>query len=250
MKLAVMMAAFNATPYIGDALASILTQEHGAELDIIVINDGSTDKTGQVVADLAKEAPQIRMIETANQGVTRARNEALTALAPDTDFVTFLDADDLVPAGRYARDLALFAATPELQLIYGTTQLFRVVGPDRLSPAANTPTANVRGVQLAAGMYRHGLIKSTGAFDTQFKQAEDMDFLLRMFESGPCYQVREDTCLFYRRHETNMTHDAAQLRRDFSRALLLSIQRRRKGNLPPFPAGLFDTRDVAGKSEW
>ncbi|MCY1382366.1 hypothetical protein D9M69_703830 [compost metagenome] len=77
-----------------------------------------------------------------------------------------------------------------------------------------------------------------------------MDFLLRMFETGPRYHVHDDVCLHYRRHGTNMTRDTVQLRRDFSRALLLSIQRRRKANLPPFPAGLFDTKELAGNSAW
>lgn len=250
MKLAVMMAAYNAAPYIGDALASILAQEHDAGLDIIVVNDGSTDMTGRVVADIAGRAPSIRLIETPNRGVTAARNVGLEALAPDTDLVTFLDADDLVARGRYARDLAFLVDNPALQLIYGTTQLFREAGPDRLSPAADTPIANVRGVQLAAGMYRYDFIKSIGSFDTQFKQAEDMDFLLRMFETGPRYQIHDDVCLHYRRHSTNMTHDTVQLRRDFSRALLLSIQRRRNAQLPPFPPGLFDSKELAGNWAW
>lgn len=250
MKLAVMMAAYNAAPYIEDALTSILDQQHDAELDLIVINDGSTDGTGEVVAAMARQAPEIRLIETPNQGVTAARNVALGALAADTDFVTFLDADDLIPRGRYVRDLAAFSSNPGLQLIYGSTLLFRETGPDRMSPAEGSPTVSVRGVQLAAGMYRYDLIRRAGMFDTQFKQAEDMDLLLRIFETAPQYHVHDEISLYYRRHGTNLTGDSAQLRRDFSRALLLSVQRRRKGNLPPFPPGLFDSKDMAGASGW
>lgn len=190
------------------------------------------------------------MIQTENQGVTRARNVGLEALASDTDLVTFLDADDLVAKGRYARDVAMFAANPALELVYGTTQLFKEAAPDGLSPAVGSPTANVRGVQLAAGMYRSKLIKGVGRFDTHFKQAEDMDFLLRMFEGGPRYKVIEEVCLHYRRHDSNMTRDTAQLRRDFSRALLCSIQRRRKANLPPYPHGLFSSGDLPGAVGW
>ncbi len=250
MKLAVMMAAYNAAPFIEDALTSILDQEHDADLDMIVINDGSTDATGDIVASMARKYPAIRLIETPNQGVTAARNIALGALAPNTDFVTFLDADDLIPRGRYARDLAILSENPDLQLIYGSTLLFRETGPDRMSPAPGTPTASVRGVQLAAGMYRYDLFQRIGGFDTQFKQAEDMDLLLRIFETAPQYHVHDDVSIYYRRHTTNLTRDTAQLRRDFSRALLLSVQRRRKGNLPPFPPGLFDSKELAGNSEW
>jgi glycosyltransferase involved in cell wall biosynthesis len=250
MKLAVMMAAYNAEPFIADALASILAQRDAAEIDIIVVNDGSTDGTGRIVANLANSAPQIRLIETENRGVTNARNAALAALEPDTDLVTFLDADDLVATGRYQRDLALFAADPNLDLVYGSTELFKVASSDRLGPAAGSPTLRLRSVQLAAGIYRYELITKTGLFDTRFRQAEDMDYLLRIFESQPRYHILPDTCLYYRRHGSNMTHNTAQLRRDFARALMLSVQRRRMGNLPPFPKGLFDIQDMAGDERW
>lgn len=250
MKLAVMMAAYNAAPYIGDALGSILAQRQAAELDVIVVNDGSTDDTAALLAEMVARHPQIRVIETPNQGVTRARNVALAALAPDTDLVTFLDADDLVAKARYARDVALFAASPALDLVYGTTQMFREAGPDRLAPALDAATAKVRTIQLAAGMYRYGFVAELGPFDIKFKQAEDMDFLLRMFERAPNYQVLDDICLHYRRHDSNMTHDGAQLRRDFSRALLMSIKRRRQTGLPGFPPGLFDSKDFAAGHIW
>ena len=250
MKLAVMMAAYNAAPYIGDALASVLAQRDAADLDIIVVNDGSTDNTGQIVAEIAARHAEIRLIETANQGVTAARNVALAALAPDTDLVTFLDADDLVAKARYARDIALFTANPAIDLVYGTTQMFRTVGTDRLEPSAESPTVKVRTVQLGAGVYRYDLIVKTGQFDPLFKQAEDMDFLLRMFERGPQYLTLEDVCLHYRRHETNMTHDRAQLRHGIARALMLSIRRRRGRDLPPYPHGMFDPMDFPGTEGW
>lgn len=250
MKLAVMMVAYNAEKYIGDALGSILAQTDAATFDIIVVNDGSTDSTARIVSELAAKAKEIRLIETPNQGVTQARNTALAALASDTDLVSFLDADDLIGEDRYRKDIALFKADADLDLIYGSTELFQVAAADRFAPEPGTPTMRVRGVQLAAGMYRYELIEKAGLFDTRFRQAEDMDFLLRLFERQPKYQVLERTCLYYRRHATNMTRRRAELRRDLARALLFSVQRRRETNLPPFPTDLFDAKDFAGDEEW
>ncbi len=250
VKVAVMMAAYNAAPYVGDALASLLRQRDAARLDIIVVNDGSTDATGGIVRALARQAPEIRLLETPNQGVTRARNTALGALAPDTDLVTFLDADDLSPAGRLARDLPRFRDDPGLEVLYGTSRLFEQTGEDPFAPDPRGRTMDIRGVQLAAGLYDYRLIRQVGRFDTSFAQAEDMDFMLRMFELAPRHAVTEEVCLYYRRHATNMTRQAATLRRDFSRALLQSVRRRRANGGAPPPPGLFDAKNLAEGAEW
>lgn len=58
MKLAVVMAAYNSAPHIGDALASLLRQRDAVDLDIIVVNDGSTDGTGDIVHRVAANSPK------------------------------------------------------------------------------------------------------------------------------------------------------------------------------------------------
>lgn len=250
MKLAVMMAAYNAQAHIEAALRSLVKQQGVSKLDVIVIDDGSTDDTAAVVARLAKIYPQIRLISTVNQGVAGARNEALKALHNDTDLVSFLDADDLVPPGRFARDMAFFREDPQLDMTFGVTTMFREANADDTGPAADSETASGRGVQLASGTYRATSLRAVGMFDLSFRQAEDMDFLLRFFERSPHYRVHEETCIYYRRHDGNVTRDRDQLRRDFSRALLLSIRRRRAGNLPSYPADLFDAKNFAEAHGW
>lgn len=244
------MAAWNAEQFISYALRSILSQGDELNVEVIVINDGSTDNTGAILAEMSAAHPQIRVITTENQGVTRARNEALSALAPDTDLVSFLDADDLVPQGRYKRDLDLFKADPTLDVTYGNTLWFREASDDQLAPRAGFETFSGRGVQLASGTYRYELIKKVGPFDVAFKQAEDMDFMLRLFELSPVYQIIDAPCIYYRRHGHNMTHDLTQVKRDFSRALMMSMKRRKGKNIAPYPAGLFDIQGLVEAYQW
>lgn len=250
MKLSVMMVAYNEERHIGAALASLLGQSGMSCLDVIVIDDGSTDRTAACVAAIAQTHPQVRLIRTANQGVARARNAALRALPADADLVSFLDADDLVPSGRYARDLAHFAADPQLDMVFGATTLFDTANAENTAPAAHSRTATGRSVVLAAGLYRAGVLREVGLFDESFSQAEDMDFLLRFFEKGPRYLIQPETCLYYRRHAGNMTRDRTQLRKDFSRALMLAMRRRRQHDLPPFPADIFDAASLAEANAW
>lgn len=250
MKLTVMMAAYNAQAHIEAAIKSIVSQEGISKLEVIVVNDGSTDDTGAIVTGLSQIYPQIRMITTANQGIASARNEALKAVHSNTEFVSFLDSDDLVPPGRYARDHYFFKEDPSLDMTFGVTTMFKVANIENTGPDESSETASGRSVVLASGTYRAQKFLDVGMFDTSFRQAEDMDFLLRYFEGAPRYRVHDEISIYYRRHTGNVTRDRGQLRRDFSRALLLSIRRRKLGNLPPYPADIFDAKGFAEAHEW
>ena len=239
VKVAVMMPAYNAAQYIEDALASLLRQRDAAHFDIIVVNDGSTDGTGDIVRRLAAQAPEIRLIETANQRISRARNVALDALADDTDLVTTLDADDLSPAGRFARDIAHFARDPQLELHYGFMTAFRGAVED-FAPAPGTRSATSRGVHLGLMLARLSLVRRVGPFDVSCVQAEDLDYIMRMTELGPRMLLGDDVCYYYRRHPSNISGDGREGRKWLAHAMLKSAHRRRKNPALVTPKGLFD----------
>lgn len=90
--VSVIVPAYNAERYIADALASVLGQTC-QDVEIIVVDDGSTDATADIVGTVAAGDPRVRLVEQPNGGVARARNSAL-ALARG-EFVAPLDADDL-----------------------------------------------------------------------------------------------------------------------------------------------------------
>src|SRR6266850_4054180 len=123
MKLSVIMPVHNRETYVGAALHSLLRQRDAADLDIIVIDDGSTDGSAEVVRSMMGETASIRLFQQANMGVTRTRNTGLGLLLPETAFVSFLDSDDISPAGRFLADLALFEADPGLELSYSRMTL-------------------------------------------------------------------------------------------------------------------------------
>ena len=87
----VIMSAHNVGPWIGDAVDSV-TRQTESRLDYVVVDDGSTDDTAEIVRDRARRDPRVRLISTENAGSGAARNLALKAA--ETPFVAFLDGDD------------------------------------------------------------------------------------------------------------------------------------------------------------
>lgn len=239
MTTTVIMPAYNRERYVGDALRSLLRHRPDVDLDILVIDDGSTDGTADVVCRLQAEAGSIRLIRQANAGVTAARNVGLANLLPATRFVSFLDSDDVSTERRFAPDLALFAADPSLGMVYSRMMLVDGIDPQTLLPPDGAVCATVRGISLGTGVYRRELVDAVGPFDTRLTIGEDLDFLLRIFERRTRHVLAEHVSVLYRRHGANMTGDTLALRRGVMQAMLLSALRRRKDPsllqaIPPF----------------
>ena len=227
MTTTIIVPTYNRAALLGRALESLLRQRHVANLDILVIDDGSEDATPAVLADLGRKHAEIRVVRRDNGGVTAARNTGLANLLPETAFVTFLDSDDVSPTGRFAADLPRFAADPDLDLTYGRMMLVDPIDDAALAPAAGARTVEIVGIHLSAAILRRRVVDRVGCFDVDFRQAEDTDYLLRVFESGARFEQTDTLCLYYRRHEHNMTRDTATARRSFAAAIFKSMQRRK-----------------------
>jgi glycosyltransferase involved in cell wall biosynthesis len=109
-----LVAAYNAEPFIEQALRSALDQDWPA-LEIIVVDDGSTDRTAAVVEGL--NDPRIRLIRQENAGACGAVNTAFHAARGE--LLALLDADDVWPAGKLRAQWAVLRDRPEVGLVYG-----------------------------------------------------------------------------------------------------------------------------------
>jgi len=229
------MPAWNAALYVANALGSLLAQRDAAELDIIVADDGSTDTTRDVVRGL--DAAEVRLLELPHRGVSAARNAALEVLATDTEAVTFLDADDLSPPGRFARDLRTLE-DQQVDVVWGMTQRF--FEPEAAAEAAtfSNPPPLERGTLLGNLLVRMDLIRRIGSFDETLATGEDSDFVLRLLELEPRIHTSSDVALLYRRHVANLT-DGGGERNAIARVYMLAARRRRGRPPLPIPQGLF-----------
>jgi glycosyltransferase involved in cell wall biosynthesis len=230
------MPAWNASRHIRDAIGSILAQRAAARFDIVVVDDGSTDTTREIVEEISRSVPEVRLIGQAHKGAPSARNAALDAVASDTDIVTFLDSDDLSPRGRFDRDLRTFADDEAVDVHWGMTLGF--TDDDSEGPAPERRGSPERRSQLGAVMIKPAALRAIGRFDETLPTGEDVDFLLRMLETQPRLALTADVVILYRRHLTNMTRDTRLVRSALTRVYLSAAYRRRHG-APAVPPGIF-----------
>jgi len=182
-EVSVIIPAYNAARFIGEALQSVLQQTF-QDFEIIVVDDGSTDDTARVVAGIAD--PRIRYVYQENKGLAGARNHGLR-LAQGT-FVAFLDADDLWHPMFLERCVTYLRLYPDWAVVYTWAtfvdqnnrtlpQGFRakLVGKvlcERLREGNVFP--------IHAALSRARVIKTVGMFDETLSALEDWDLWLRV----------------------------------------------------------------------
>ena len=250
MSVSVIMPAFNADRFIEFALRSLLQERNAVALDIIVIDDGSTDGTRAIVSSVGRDFPEIRLLQNTRKGIAAARNTGLDHIRDDCAFVTFLDADDLSYPGRIVRQRARLIDDPKIDVLYGTMEMFHVLDAATQAPAAGHPTKVIRGPYLQSAMYRPHVISKVGHFDERFRQGDDTDYVLRVIEQQFNLVLDDGVATFYRRHDSNVTLNTVEVHREFMMASLKSAARRRlrgQGAIPPIFYELFLRRDQIEK---
>lgn len=101
MKLSIIVPVYNVENYVSATLDSLLSIRFSWDYEIIVVNDGSTDGTEDVVRGCQQKSDRIRLFSIENQGVSNARNYGLRQAAGD--YITFMDGDDTVEPDFYER---------------------------------------------------------------------------------------------------------------------------------------------------
>lgn len=155
--VSVVISAFEAADTIGDALSSVLAQSWRS-LEVIVVDDASTDGTGAAAEAIAARDGRVVVLRNAsNAGTYASRNRAITAARGD--FVTFLDADDWMHPARIATEVAAFAG-PGTAVV--NSCWFRM---DAAGRAAFTPRAWLIFPNPSFAMFRRDALRRLGAFD-------------------------------------------------------------------------------------
>ncbi len=220
----VVIPAFNAAATIDQTLRSVRAQSY-ANLEIIVVDDGSADETVVRVEQHIRADPRLRLVRQANAGVAAARNRGIVEAAGD--YVAPVDADDLWHPEKIERQMALMLAEPEAGLVYTWYSIIDEHGQVLVEQVNTYPKAwqfaqlchrNVIGNGSSALMRREAALRM-GGYDSGLRSqraqgCEDLKLYLQIAEHYPV-AVAPWPLTGYRQLSGNMSSDGQQMLRSF-----------------------------------
>jgi glycosyltransferase involved in cell wall biosynthesis len=210
--VSVIIPVYQGDRFLAAAIESVLNQTY-TNYEIIVINDGSTDNSDDV---LLPYLDKIRYVYQKNQGVAAARN--LGIQMAKGEFIAFLDQDDFWLADKLALQVACFQAQPTLGIVNSGWQRVNVLGKAivNVEPWHKASELNLRAwlhwkpVLPSAMMFSRQCLERAGGFDTRFTQSSDVDMVLRLALMGceAAWVPQITTC--YRQHECNTMNNSIE----------------------------------------
>ncbi len=210
--VSVMMPAYNAERYIGQAIESVVQQTY-PHWELIIVDDGSTDGTAAVVSGWQDE--RIRLIQQENAGEAAARNTALRHMRGE--FVAFLDADDVYLPDHLEATTAFLTNHPQRDGVYTDGyhidqygRWLKTLSSRRRGPFEGwlfeelVRASDVFGPPLCLLLRRSLILERRLSYDTRIVIGPDWDFNTRFAEYASFGYLDRQTCL-YRVHQSNIS---------------------------------------------
>ena len=221
-KISIIIPVWNGEKYVAEAIESALRQDY-QEKEIIVVNDGSTDRTAEVIQQFAH---QIRVLTQENKGLGASRNAAVRISTGD--YLAFLDHDDIWTANKLSLQMDALIASKEDPLIFSQVKQF--ICPTMSEEERKKIIVNLEALPgHIAGtlLISKNRFQQIGEFIEEKQLGEFIEWYLRALEQKvPMFMVNEVT--YYRRiHQDNMGRRDLSKRGDYLRILKSSLDRRR-----------------------
>ena len=204
--VSVVVAAYNYGHFIGQALDSLAAQTY-ENWECIVIDDGSTDNTSEVIRAYAQKDARVRYLHQVNSRQAAARNNGVRNSTGK--YLQFLDADDLIEPRKLEQQVEFMERNPDVDIVYSDTRFFHTDNPSELLYSMwgeNTPwQPGVSGcgvevllslvqkntIPINSALTRRSIFERVGPFDDELPPVEDWDFWLRCAEAGACFHFSD-----------------------------------------------------------
>lgn len=214
--ISVIIPVYNGAKTIRETISSVLLQSF-EDLEIIVINDGSTDKTAEMLADFPN--PTIKVYSFPNAGPSVSRNRGFRLSTGK--YIAYLDADDLWAKDKLKEQFQALQQYPGADVAYSWTLAIDESGQFVRRGGKHQAEGNVLGHLLLTNIMEHGsnplirrqAVAEVGGFDETLRTAEDWDFYLRLaarFE----FVVVKKPLIYYRQSPHSFSADVTQLEKD------------------------------------
>jgi peptidoglycan/xylan/chitin deacetylase (PgdA/CDA1 family) len=216
-NISVVVAAYNRRQTLAETLDSLLAQTN-RDWEAIVVDDGSTDGTGELAERYAEDDPRIRAHRQPNGGVSSARNAGVELARGKWLF--FLDADDWIVPRAFERLLAAAAGDPAPDAVVGACQRVDEEGRElEVQPAEREPDlfhifARTCAIVIHSCLVRTELVRRVGAFDESLVTCEDWDLWQRISRVGARFAAIHDVVAVYRMRGGSASHDGWRMLHD------------------------------------
>lgn len=237
--VSVVLPVYNAASYLAIALESVLEQTF-RDLEIVAVDDGSTDRSGAILKDYSRRDGRVRLISRPNTGIVGALNDGVAAARGK--IIARMDADDFSLPMRIETQLAFLERRPECVAV-GTDVLY--TDPEGAPLVLHRPAEHHDGIvmQLLEGnggalihpsiMFRRDAFEAAGGYRVRYQWIEDLDLYLRLSERGELANIPE-VHLYYRQHLQSVNYTRPG--RNNLRMELVNPRRRELGLPPLVPA--------------
>lgn len=210
----IVVPSYNHADYIPACLESIFEQDY-PRIELIVINDGSTDGTDGVIRDILKKNPsRFRYISKDNEGLIKTLNLGLRTASGD--YLCELASDDMLLPGSISRRISWLEEHPDIDAVFADGYLVKGNEKTRERVNEGKPRYSSSGHELGeliegkariffpSGMFRKRVLDSLGGFDEDFRYFEDLAMQLPLALSARIGYLDEPV-LYYRRHGSNIS---------------------------------------------
>lgn len=196
-RISVVIPAYNVEKFIRQSVESVLEQDFPS-FDCIVVDDGSTDRTADILAEI--NDMRVKILRVENGGVSRARN--IGYQAAKSDYILFLDGDDILHPTALSRLYQAIEDRPDAVLVFGTT--IRLLPSGKVEPNQKPvlkhhyssghilpEVVGRRNVFSNCGqmLIRRQAIEAAGGFDPSLRLSEDWEFFCRLSARGECVYI-------------------------------------------------------------
>lgn len=223
-SISVIIPACNAEKYLTQALQSVINQTL-QPLEIIVVDDGSTDDT-QAVTKEARSS--IRYVRQINQGAGPARNAGVQMA--QGSLIAFLDADDIWEPDKLAKQMAVLEGNPQLAAVFGYVSQF--ISPDideRIAEKIACPAKPMAGIHPGTMLIKKDVFEKVGPFSAAYSSGEFLEWFGRAKELGLHYQMLPDILMQRRIHGSNSVLTNQNNAAEYMKIIKAALDRRRAG---------------------
>src|SRR5579859_1678433 len=248
-SVSVVIPCYNYGHFLEEAVTSVLYDQAGVDVRVLIIDDASSDDSAEVAGKIAAREPRVELItHAANKGNVATYNEGLLEWA-DGDYCVLMSADDLLTPGALRRARDLLDAKPDVGFVYGRALW---VKPGAPLPRART---NVRGWSVWHGqrliehrfrqaenhinspevVVRTSLQKRVGGYDARLPHAGDLEMWMRLAANADVGFIRGVDQAYYRIHQQNMSNAFSALKDLRQRRLVFQTVLDRYGEKLPDP---------------